>query len=191
MPELLRWDADLFVLLNSTLTHPWLDWFFPAITDLHKTLMFRILVPLLMFFALARAWGPKRGAGLFAGLLLTLALTDAVSTHAFKKTIQRPRPPQTPGLTVVQRSPAGSFSFPSNHAVNSFAFATFATAFLAGTGPWLFVIAFLVAYSRIYNGVHFPLDVTGGALLGVALAMLTVRLARRLVLRGRLPSGAR
>lgn len=185
MPQLLQWDAELFVLLNSTLTHPWLDWFFPAITDLHKTTLFRIVVPLLMIGAFIRGWGVKRGAGLFAGFLLTLALADGISTHAFKKTIQRPRPPQTEGLTVIQRSPAGSFSFPSNHAVNSFALATFATAFLAGSGPWLFVIAFLIAYSRVYNGVHFPLDVTAGALLGLVIATLTVRLTKQIVFKGR------
>lgn len=182
MQEIIQGDHTLFMLINSTLSHPWLDWFFPAITDLHKTLPFKIIVPLLVTFALSRAWGVKRGIALFFSLLLTLAVSDAFSTHALKKTIQRPRPPQTQGLQVIQRSPAGGYSFPSNHSVNSFAFAAFVTAFLAGSGPWLYVIAGLVAYSRIYNGVHFPLDVLAGSLLGLTFGWMLALLAKRVIL---------
>ena len=72
-------------------------------------------------------------------------------------------------------------SFPSAHASTVFAFAT-AVAFTTRSGSWTTValaVAVLVSWSRIFLGVHFPSDVLGGALLGLACAWLLERLFRR------------
>ena len=69
-------------------------------------------------------------------------------------------------------------SFPSGHSATAFACATV----IAWASPRLavpaFVLAALVAWSRVYVGVHYPLDVLGGALLGVLVATALLRLAR-------------
>ena len=109
-------------------------------------------------------------------LLLTIALlitfTDQI-TNAFKNGFQRLRPCHEEALDGLMRrvksSCGGKYSYFSGHASNSFAIATlFVTLFAKRFQAMrlLFVVAAFVAYSRIYIGVHYPLDVLSGALFG-------------------------
>jgi undecaprenyl-diphosphatase len=78
-------------------------------------------------------------------------------------------------------------SFPSGHAATSFACATvLALAFPRLAAP-LYLLAAAIAFSRVYVGVHYPLDVLGGALLGLVVGFLVVRLRVRLGRRGAPP----
>lgn len=189
MSLLLQWDHQLFHLINTTLTHPLLDAFFPFVTDLHKTLWFKISVPLFLILALWQLYRSK-SVGLVIGCILCFSAADGFSTNFIKDTVRRPRPFVEMPTGVTQRSPAGSFSFPSNHSVNSFAACTFLSAFVPFYAPVLYGIAAITAYSRVYNGVHFPSDVFVGALIGILFGILFARLAR-MILRipkpGRLP----
>jgi undecaprenyl-diphosphatase len=69
-------------------------------------------------------------------------------------------------------------SFPSGHAATSFAGATLLSAFLPRLRLPLYLLAALVAWSRVYVGVHYPLDILAGALLGTVVALLFVYLER-------------
>jgi len=74
----------------------------------------------------------------------------------------------------------GKYGFVSGHATNSFAIATFVVALIGKhykyLTPLVLIWAVLVSYSRIYLGVHYPLDILGGALLGIGLGFLVFKL---------------
>jgi undecaprenyl-diphosphatase len=106
-------------------------------------------------------------------VLLALLLTQGVVDLAVKPFVGRPRPFVTvPTSRVVGHYRPPTYSFPSGHAALGFASATV----LAFGVPrlkilWL-ALAAIVAFSRVYIGVHYPLDITFGALLGVAVGVL-------------------
>lgn len=116
-------------------------------------------------------------------IILTIAvlitLADQISTEVFKKGIERLRPTHNPEIRdlvhIVNDYRGGMYGFVSSHAANSFAVAIFFSLvmklrwFSCSIITW----AALVSYSRIYLGVHYPGDILGGALLGIALAFLT------------------
>ena len=124
-------------------------------------------------------------------LIMSVGLTDFVSYRVIKSTADRARP-ELAGVPVVLRTThhSGS-SFPSNHAANAFAAATILSAAIPGSGLLVYFIAFLVAYSRVYVGVHFPLDVFAGALLGLVIAFSVRIFLRTYIVRAELSEGTR
>jgi undecaprenyl-diphosphatase len=165
MDFLLNLDKSLLYYVNAVWTHPWLNVFFPLITDLHKFLWFKILVVPMMLTLFVWRYR-KTGVWLFLGLLLSLGLSDLGGNHLFKKTFSRLRPGDVPGNSVIVRSPYGGFSFISNHAANMFCLAKYTSEFIPQVAVPFYALAFLVSYSRVYNGVHYPSDVAMGGLLG-------------------------
>jgi undecaprenyl-diphosphatase len=92
--------------------------------------------------------------------------------------IPRDRPPlRYPEPEPLVGTP-GSHSFPSGHTTSSFACATILTAAAPRFGPLFYLLALAIGFSRIYDGVHYPLDVVGGAVLGVAIALLLLAAVR-------------
>ncbi len=160
------------------MSNAWLDSFFPAITDLNKQIWFQATVyPALLFAYLYKY--RKMGILYFFMCVLCVGLTDYTGNVFIKKTVNRARPFATEGVQAIQRSPAHGPSFISNHSANMFAFATYTSAFFPLVRPLVFLLALLIAFSRVYNGVHFPLDVLGGALWGVGFALLFIRLSKK------------
>lgn len=126
---------------------------------------------------------------LFLGLIgLTIALTDLTSVHLFKNVFLRYRPSHNLLLTdhlhyylikPGEYYKGGEYGFVSSHAANFFAIITFVSLVLKARYPKLvyplLFIGILIAYSRIYLGVHYLSDVFVGGLVGSAIAFLVYR----------------
>jgi membrane-associated phospholipid phosphatase len=124
--------------------------------------------------ALYRRWGT---------LLLTIVAVAVAdwSATGIKAAVDRARPPASYAEPKALVHVPHDHSFPSGHAATSFAAATMLTFAFPRLAPAFFLLAAAIAFSRVYVGVHYPLDVIGGAALGVLVAT-----ALRLLARGRL-----
>jgi len=164
---LIAWDHRAFHLINGTWHHPLLDLLFPFVTDpTHFT-------PLLTAAALTLlVWGNGRVRRFVCLAGLGLLVSDAVSTYLFKYTFLRVRPcTMLEGVRLLTGCTV-SPSFPSNHAVNVSTLATLMALSVRLLWVPVAATALLVAYSRVYVGVHYPIDVLAGCLLGIAIALL-------------------
>jgi undecaprenyl-diphosphatase len=175
---LISFDHRIFHLINGVWTNSWMNSLMPVITDFHKILWVRfVLLPLVIAIWIWK----RRGEALKVILVLALVAgaTDLAAHRIIKPLVGRLRPPLA-GIPVVLRAPfGGSLSFPSNHAANMFAAATVLSEAYPVFTAFFYSTAAIVSYSRIYVGVHFPLDVIGGALLGWLIAFLGIIAARR------------
>jgi len=175
MEMLLQFDKDLFLMLNG-FHGPVGDFLFWALSL--KT----IWVPLyaVLLYLLYRQYGWKRTVVLLAFVGLLVVMSDQGSGWV-KDSVKRLRPSHEPDLAgqvhLVRNYHGGKFGFVSSHAANSMGIALFLGVFLKRTWkpiPWILVAwALLVSYSRIYLGVHYPLDILGGCLLGAIAAIST------------------
>ena len=109
--------------------------------------------------------------------LVLVLLADAAAegiSDALKAAVGERRP-HVSRLVALPHSHA----FPSGHTTVSFACATVLSALAPRGAPLFFLLALAIGYSRLYVGVHWPLDVAGGAVLGVATALLLLAATRR------------
>lgn len=182
MGSLLSLDHALFKLINQSWSNGFFDQFFPYITDLHRTAYFKIIF-LFLVFGIHTFKSGKKGILIGFMCLFSIGLSDWTGNHFFKKQIDRQRPFEVSELQTIQRSSAqpGS-SFVSNHSANMFALASYNFYLVPMTGIILFPLAAIAAYSRVYNGVHFPLDVLGGALWGSLIGILISSLCFKFLL---------
>lgn len=131
---------------------------------------------LAIALALAIAW---RRPNVFL-LVATTALTTNFLTSLFKYVVQRDRPP----TVVLDPEPLvgvpSTSSFPSGHTSTSFACAYVISRLAPRLTVYVFVLAALIGFSRIYVGVHYPLDVLAGAVLGILVAKALLMLLEAL-----------
>jgi undecaprenyl-diphosphatase len=92
-----------------------------------------------------------------------------------KAAVREKRPSEPDALITIPHS----HSFPSGHTATAVAGAIMLSSFAPRLAPLFVVLAAAVAYSRVYVGVHFPLDIVGGALIGAATALLLLAAVRR------------
>lgn len=175
---ILEIDTKFFLWINHQWQNSFFDWLFPNITDLHKTIVFKFLIlPALIFWMVYKLKHKGFLYSLF--FLMALGVNDFVCGKWIKPYFQRPRPPNA-GLDVIVRSPHfGQFGFVSNHAANCFLMATF-LSFYFPKKWWLFYsVAFLIALSRVYVGVHYPGDVLVGAMIGSCFGYIFAKISHK------------
>jgi undecaprenyl-diphosphatase len=140
-----------------------------------------VLAVALAGFSWRRPW-------LLLRVAIAILLAEMVS-GLIKAELERDRPPVAhPDPEPIVHLPP-THSFPSGHATVSFACATVLALAVPRLAWLLFLLAGLIAFSRVYVGVHYPGDVLAGAILGVALGVL-VRVSGRLLRRAATPAGS-
>ena len=183
--ELLAFDLELFHLINGEWHHP----FFDAVIPWWRHKLFWMPFYLFLLSFLAINFG-KKGLLVIVCLVATLGAADFVSSTIIKKSIQRTRPCNERVLDGKVRELVRcghGYSFTSSHAANHTAIAFFLIFTIASLFKWikipLFLWAFSIGYSQIYVGVHYPLDVIGGMLVGFIIGLLGAEICRMLMLR--------
>ncbi|GGD25528.1 phosphatase PAP2 family protein [Hyunsoonleella pacifica] len=180
--QLLEYDTELFLFLNNLGSEPW-DTLWLIITD---KLTFIPLYAILLFL-LYKKFGAKSLLVFVVVVALMITFTDQV-TNMFKRGFERPRPCGVSDLADQLRFIAvrcGKYGFFSGHSSNSMAAAVFAgLALRSYYKNLIFVLLFwsaIVAYSRIYVGVHYPLDIVCGLTFGAISGFLFYKLSQYLL----------
>jgi undecaprenyl-diphosphatase len=172
-------DTALLKLLNPDNELVVIDRLMSAVSGLGKNLLFW----LTLFCWLCVMRGVKRSVQIMLVVLLVISLTDLLVGKLAKNLWKRPRPPAVEvGVREVAKV-GSSPSFPSAHAANWFAGAKTISSFVPEGKLSLFLIALLVAYSRVYLGAHYPSDVLAGSIVGYAFASLLIYIGRLLARR--------
>ncbi len=172
---LLTWDATLFQWINSGWSNPVFDVLLPLFRErLFWAPLYLFLGAFLILNFGGRSWLMILAVGLAVGL------ADFTSSTLIKKNVQRVRPCNDPAMVVEMRVSCGSgYSFTSSHAANHFAVAVFVSMLLGKTHrlvrPLVLAWAGLIALSQVYVGVHYPLDVLCGGLLGAVIGWWAFR----------------
>ena len=156
------WDAELFSFFNGL--H--VDWLDPIMVAISSVPIWIPLYVIVAFFIFKKyKWN---GLLYMASVVLCIAIVDQMST-VIKYAFERPRPCNALPSVYLLETCGNGYSFISNHASNVFGFAMVTT--LLFKKRWytisIFIWALVVAYSRIYLGKHYPLDIVGGAAFGM------------------------
>ncbi len=177
-----RIDNSLLLRINH-FNAPWLDQCMWVLSS--KWINFPLAFCIIVLLKSQFSW--KKTGLIFLLTLCVISLTDIVSTQLFKDYFQRLRPSHDPivgnYLHFYMLGPnnpylGGQFGFVSSHAANLAALFMFLLPFLKKYTYCVYALGsyvFLVAYSRVYLGVHFPSDVLCGGLLGLTIGWLMRR----------------
>ena len=166
--KIIEIDKQMMVFFNKTISNSIFDFIMPIITNQN----FLVFSGLILIGYLAY-YGEKRGRITIVVLLIAASFSDAICFQVIKPWVGRIRPShEFYDYINLLVSKGGKYSFPSNHAANSFVFATVLSYFYEKNKTFLYILASAIAFSRVYVGVHYPLDIVSGAIIGYIISWI-------------------
>ena len=171
-------DLDLSILyfFNRTIASGFLDGFADILTTVRYWYAVYVIAGLFLIYRYK-----MRGVAIVIVAIMLISTTDSLAHYVLKPLVNRPRPCALTemGQHIVPwiRLPSGmrfDESFPSQHALNNFAMAAF-FVLLFKRNKWihaLWFIALVISFGRLYQGLHYPSDVLGGAVIGISIGLL-------------------
>lgn len=180
--SLQAFDTKLFLEIHRGMANPFFDWLLPLMRNRYFWAPLYLFIIVFSFIEYR-----KKGWYIIGMLLATFAMGDLIASRLIKPFIARIRPCNDISLVndIIHRVPCGSgYSFPSAHATNHFAIAIF--LIFVFYDKWKPVLplglfwALIISFSQIYVGVHYPVDITAGAILGTVIGLTTSKIYKKL-----------
>ena len=177
MDTLMHMQALFLLFLQDTIRTPLLTRILEFTTDLGNMGFIWVVPALLLLF---KKKTRPLGIAVLTALVLSLLITNSVLKNLVKEA--RPFVTYPEIIPLVTHVSASSYAFPSGHASASFAAAPLFFHYLPKKfGIPALILAFLVSFSRLYLGVHYPLDVLAGVVIGLVCAWLAVKMVQRVM----------
>lgn len=177
-----QFDVDLFLKIHRGLSNSFFDWLMPL---MRNRFFWSPLYLFIVVFCIKQY--KKQGYYIIGMVLFTFAMGDLIASRVVKPLVSRVRPCNDMSLSneIIHRVPCGSgLSFPSAHATNHFAIAVFLICLFYSRWKPILPIglfwAFIISFAQVYVGVHYPVDVTTGAFLGITIGIICSRIFKKL-----------
>jgi undecaprenyl-diphosphatase len=163
-------DQIFFQFINGSMSNAFFDWIMPIITEEDNW-----IIPMILFFIGLLFFSKKRGRIAVILLVIAVGLTDVLAAQIIKPWIGRLRPSHALIENInLLVSKGGKFGFVSNHAANMFSASVVLGYFFHKWKVYLFSGASIIAFSRVYVGVHYPGDVIVGGFFGYGVAWIII-----------------
>jgi len=185
LDRLLQIDTELLIFLNNLGSEQWDSFWFFLTNQFSWSPLFAFLL-----FLMFKKFGWKNGVLLLLFLIVLITFSDQF-TNLIKNTFERLRPCNTEGVIEQIRNfnyKPSSYSFYSGHAASSMTFSFFVILILKSHYKYIWLLLLfplLFGYSRIYLGVHYPLDIVSGYFAGIFFGYLFFLLQKKLKLTSR------
>lgn len=184
MPSILNIDGNILLFIQEHIRNGFLDVIFPNLTHLGDAGIFWMILTVVLL-----CFKKTRRAGIYSAIALVVMLL--FNNLFLKPLINRTRPYEVIQGLILIGKPATDPSFPSGHTCASFASCT---AICKRVPKYIsipaFILAALIAFSRLYIGIHYPTDVLGGLIIGVAIGIAVNIAADRIMARRELKKAA-